>query len=86
MPVHEGSFQLFLPPRILANLNHRTNSMAQRNNAKYRHGISVLGVAVFLVLIAAGVGFGVYKFMPERSDNGPTVSYTHLTLPTIYSV
>ena len=47
--------------------------MAHRNNATQRQGISVLAVAILLVLIAGGVGFGVYQFMPDRSAKGPTI-------------
>ena len=61
----------------------------------------LLGFPIAFTLLAMGVGFGYYAYFdPSRmehlldnrifsllvSNTYTTVSYTHLTLPTIYSV
>ena len=38
-----------------------------------RYGVSVVAVAVFLVLILGGVGYGIYQVLPRKKSNGPTI-------------
>ena len=38
-----------------------------------RSGISVVAVAILLVLIAGGVGYAVFQFMPRNTTKGPTI-------------
>ena len=54
------------------------------------------GAAIGLGIIVVGAGLGIGRFaaaaadgiarQPEAADKITAVSYTHLTLPTIYSV
>ena len=41
---------------------------------------------LFAVLVMAGFAFSGSSFAQENSSELEAVSYTHLTLPTIYSV
>ena len=52
--------------------------------AKGGYGWVRVGVWIFVTIAVVLMIYSVWKFF--HTDNVKTVSYTHLTLPTIYSV
>ena len=61
--------------------------MTKKNTRRLglRQSVGVLGLAVVIVATSSGPRAAVDLPMAEPESVG-TVSYTHLTLPTIYSV
>ena len=50
-------------------------------------GGGIAGLTLGCALLKQGIPAIIFEKMPEETSHGAaTVSYTHLTLPTIYSV